>query len=107
VGKREVNRRCREWNKGFPITQPKPIQYNAFELITAMYVKSYMKPCGPVKATRSFGGTYRLHLQGRRISQAKKQHEAGSKQILLHTGFLLGLLFDLKVEGHMFLRNVG
>jgi hypothetical protein len=26
---------------------------------------------------------------------------------LLHAGFLLGLLFNLKDEGDMFLRNVG
>jgi hypothetical protein len=37
--------------------------------------------CSPLKASASFGGKYD-HLQGRRISQAKNQHEAGSKQSL-------------------------
>jgi hypothetical protein len=29
--------------------------------------------CSPLKVTRRFGGTYRLHLQGQRMSQAKNQ----------------------------------
>jgi hypothetical protein len=29
-----------------------------------------MTPYSPLSCTRSFGGTYRLHLQGRRISSA-------------------------------------
>jgi hypothetical protein len=35
-------------------------------------------PSSPLKAYRSFGGIYGLHLQGLRISQAKIQHEASS-----------------------------
>jgi hypothetical protein len=31
-------------------------------------------PCSPLKVNRRFGGTYRLHLQGR-ISQARYQRE--------------------------------
>jgi hypothetical protein len=30
-------------------------------------------PCSPLKSKRRFGGTYRLQLQGRRISQARNQ----------------------------------
>jgi hypothetical protein len=61
-----------------------------------------------MKGNRHFGGTYSLHLQGRRISQEKKeekkkQYEAGSKQILLHTGYLLCLFFDLEDGGDMLL----
>jgi hypothetical protein len=33
----------------------------------------------PVKVNRRFGGTCRLHLRDRTVSQASSQHEAGSK----------------------------
>jgi hypothetical protein len=36
--------------------------------------------CSPLKFNKRFGGTYRIHLQGRGISQTRYQHEAGSKQ---------------------------
>jgi hypothetical protein len=39
------------------------------------------------------------------MSQARNQHESGSKQ--LNTGFLFGLFFDPEDGGEMFLRNVG
>jgi hypothetical protein len=39
-----------------------------------------MTPCSPLKVNRRFGGTCRLCLQGRRISQARNQRKAGSKQ---------------------------
>jgi hypothetical protein len=61
-------------------------------------------PCGPMKVNQRCGGTRCLHLQGRRISQARNQREAGSK---LHAAFLLGLFFDPKYDGEMLLRNVG
>jgi hypothetical protein len=41
-----------------------------------------MTPCIPLKINWLFGGTCRLHLQGRRISEARKQHEAGNMQTL-------------------------
>jgi hypothetical protein len=34
----------------------------------------------PLEVNRRFEETCRLHLQNRRISQARNQHEAGSKQ---------------------------
>jgi hypothetical protein len=37
-------------------------------------------PYSPLKVNRRFGGTDYLHSQGRRISQASNQYEAGSKQ---------------------------
>jgi hypothetical protein len=43
-------------------------------------------PCSPLKFNRRFGRTFLLHLQGRRISQARKQPE--------------------KKDGYIFLRNV-
>jgi hypothetical protein len=45
--------------------------------------------CSPLKANRSFEGIYRLHLQGRKISQIRKHNEACSK---LYSGF-----FDLEM----------
>lgn len=51
---------------------------------TAMTMKnSYLwdvTPCSPMKATRRFGRTYRLHSQGRRTGQARNQ--------LLHSCFI-------------------
>jgi hypothetical protein len=41
------------------------------------------------------------------MGHARNQHEAGRKEILLHTDFLLGLLFDPENVGDMFFRNVG
>jgi hypothetical protein len=41
-----------------------------------------------MKINRHFGGTCHLHIRGRRISKARNQHEAGSKQsnwLVLHT----------------------
>jgi hypothetical protein len=37
-------------------------------------------PCNVLKPSRGFGGILRLLLQGRRISQARNQYEAGNKQ---------------------------
>jgi hypothetical protein len=54
-------------------------------------------PCSPVKTPHHFGGTYRLHLQRRRVSSACS---------LLHAGFLLGLLIDPEDGGDIFLRNI-
>jgi hypothetical protein len=44
-------------------------------------------PYSPMKVNWRFGGICRLHLQGRRISRARNQHEAGSSR----TCFLLPL----------------
>jgi hypothetical protein len=38
-------------------------------------------PCTSSKLNRRFGGTYQLHLQGRKISQARNQCESNSPQI--------------------------
>jgi hypothetical protein len=36
----------------------------------------YITPCSPLKINRRFGGTCRLHLQGRRIIQGRNKYEA-------------------------------
>jgi hypothetical protein len=42
------------------------------------------KPCSPLKVSRRFGGTCYLHLQNRRISQARNQREVGCKIVALY-----------------------
>jgi hypothetical protein len=64
-------------------------------------------PCSLVEANQHSGESYCLHLQGRRVCQARNQHESGSKQSscaywLLNADFLLGLLFDPADGGDMF-----
>jgi hypothetical protein len=61
-----------------------------------------IKPCSPLKLNRSFRGTYCLHLQGRKIRQARNQRESRWQ-----AERLLGLVFDPEYGGYMFLRNVG
>jgi hypothetical protein len=53
-----------------------------------------------LKVNQRFGGTYRLHLQGRKISRALLA-------TCFHAGFLLCSFYDLEDGGDMFLRNVG
>jgi hypothetical protein len=82
-----------------------------FEILTAVVMKSTIfwdiTPCSPLSVNRRFGGTYRLHLQGRKnISPARNQHE--SKCHLLTRWFLLSLyFFDPEDGGDLFLRNFG
>jgi hypothetical protein len=55
-----------------------------FEVLTAVVMKSSIfwniTPRSPLEVIRSFRGTCRLHLQGRRISQAKTSLKEDSKQ---------------------------
>jgi hypothetical protein len=68
------------------------------EVLTAVVMKGTIfwdiTPCSPLKVNRRFGGTYLLHLHG-------------SVFHLLTRWFLLGLFFDPKDGGDMFLRKVG
>jgi hypothetical protein len=65
-----------------------------FEVLTAVIMKSTIfwdiTPCSLLRVNRRFGGTYCLHLQGRRISWARSQHESRWQD-----------------GGDMFFRNVG
>jgi hypothetical protein len=71
-----------------------------FEVLTAVIMKTTIfcdrTPCSPLKVNQRFGGTCRLHLQGRRRTVLA---------ICFHTGFLLGLLFCSEDGGNMLLRN--
>jgi hypothetical protein len=53
------------------------INMNALR-VTSSGIKRRVVRC----ADRRFGGMYRLHLQGRRLSQVKRQNGAGSKQTI-------------------------
>jgi hypothetical protein len=69
--------------------------------------KSYtfwdITPRSPMKVNRRFGGTCRLHLNGRRISQARNKREAAMEE---SSRFLIGEFFDPE-DGDTFLRKVG
>jgi hypothetical protein len=51
------------------------------------WAKSYIfwdvTTCSARKVNRRFGNKYRLHLQVRRLNQARDQHEAGSLQSIV------------------------
>jgi hypothetical protein len=61
--------------------------YLGSEVLTVVIMKSSIfwdiMTCGPLKVNWRFGGTCRLHLQGRRISRAWNEHEAGSSRTCL------------------------
>jgi hypothetical protein len=73
-------------------------------IVIIEYLKSSVfwdiMPYSPVKVNWHFGGTYCLHLWGRRVSKARNQHEASTMQslacCLLHFGFVLALKMGLK-----------
>jgi hypothetical protein len=78
------------------------MEYVGFEVLTAVVMKSSIfwdiTPCSLLKVNRGFGGTYRHHLQGRRISLARNQRERRWQAELC-------LFFDPEDRGDMFLRN--
>jgi hypothetical protein len=73
--------------------------YEDLEVLTAMVMKSpsfwVTIPCSPLKINRCFRRICRLHLQGRRISQARHQHEADSKKTSAWNLILLVSSLDL------------
>jgi hypothetical protein len=62
--------------------------YRVYEIVSPDYnilnygefLFLYMTTCNPLKINQSFSGNCRLHLQGRRIRQARNRREAGGKQ---------------------------
>jgi hypothetical protein len=79
----------RVFGSGLRVRERVPVL--GFEVFTAV-VKLDITSCSPLKVKRCLGEIYRIHLQDRRISQAKN-----SVEILLatcfHAGFLLGFFF--------------
>jgi hypothetical protein len=88
---------------------------NILEFLRVVFRKSpifwNITLCRLLKVNWCFRGTFHLHLQGQRTSQAINQCEAGSKHssgsacYLLHDGFLLGLFFNPEDGSNMFLQN--
>jgi hypothetical protein len=78
------------------------------EILTLTAVKSSIFwniiPCSSLQVNRSFGGTYRLHLQIQRVSQARNQRSACC---LVFVDILSGLLFDSEDVREAVLRNMG
>jgi hypothetical protein len=88
-------------------SNPSPfIKHNhEFEVLKAVVMKNTIfrdiTPCIPLKVNRRFGGTYRLHLQGRRIRQAKPKN----MQVEIMANLLANLLSRWYLHGaQLFLR---
>jgi hypothetical protein len=74
-------------------------------------------PCSPLKDNRCFAGTYRFHLQCRKVSRERSQRKSRRQAILSPASpacllisrwfLLLGLFFDHEDGSDMFLRKVG
>jgi hypothetical protein len=90
--------------------RPSGIIFVGSEVLTTVVLKSSIfwdiMPCSPLKIKQRFGGTCCLHLQGRRISQARIQYESRCHSER-HACFLLGLFFDPENGGDTFLQNAG
>jgi hypothetical protein len=95
--------------------------FAGFEVLTAVVMKGSVfwdkTPCSPLKVKRRFGGKCRLHLQGRRISQPRRQYEAGTKHFQRTTRnyipedrtlkFICGLLKDNVSNSEYIAPNCG
>jgi hypothetical protein len=79
--------------------------YVGFEILTAVFMNSSISwdttPRSPLKVNRRFGGTCRLHLQRRRISQARNQRESGGKQSLISRLAFNGIHGVISQKGHV------
>jgi hypothetical protein len=102
-----VSQRLRTTAVDHYITIPKLLDSVGFEILTAVVMKSStfwdITLCSSLKVDRRFGETCDLHLQYRRISHARNQHQVRRNSCWL----LLGLFFDPENRGDMFLQNVG
>jgi hypothetical protein len=83
---------------GFEPTMPLFERAKTFHALDRAATVTGITPFSPLNFNRLLGRTYRLHLQDRRISQVRKQREAGRN-------FLIGLFFDPEDGGDMFARN--
>jgi hypothetical protein len=74
-----------------------------FQVLVAVVMKSSIScdimSCSPLKVNGSFGGTFCLLLQRRRISQARNEREGGKQIVCQH-------IFYPENGGDFFLRNV-
>jgi hypothetical protein len=90
---KQTEHKINKQNVGFEILIPVVMKNSVFYDIT---------PRSPLRANGHFGGTCRLHLQGRRISQARNQRE-----YMWQAQLWSGLLFDREDRNDMFLWKVG
>jgi hypothetical protein len=69
-----------------------------FEVLSAVFMNGSIfwaaTPCSLLKVNRRFWGTCLFRLHGRRISQARKQREAGNKQRRLTFNGLHGAIYQ-------------
>jgi hypothetical protein len=72
--RRENSWLYRNSNSNPPVIQPIARRNTDYAILAPIM------PSSTLKVHWLFGGTCRLHLQGQRISQARNQHEAGSKK---------------------------
>jgi hypothetical protein len=86
------------WSQG--LTQTRDFWKQFRHLKSSVF--GYIMLSSSLKVNWHFRGTC-LHLQGRRISQARNQHE---DTYLPHAGFLLGLFVDPEDGSNMFLQNI-
>jgi hypothetical protein len=72
----------------FLLLQDSVAIYVGFEVFTAVVLKSIFfwdtTPCSALTGTRRFGGTYRLHLQGRRIVQQSSEQASAYLSSCMH-----------------------
>jgi hypothetical protein len=73
--------------------------YVGLEILTAVVMIWDITLCSPLKVSRCFGGTYRLHLQGRNISRARNQLEGRWQAIVLFKQSYVSLLFGPEDRG--------
>jgi hypothetical protein len=82
------------------VTTTLQLRIPVLELLKAVHVLGHV--------TRGSIATHvlflQVHPQDRKVSQARNQHEAGSKLYLLHA--VIGLFFDPEVTDDVFHRNV-
>jgi hypothetical protein len=89
------------WNVSWAITG---FAFNHFWRIIILWDKTL---CSPLKVNWRLGGKYRLHLQGRRINEARKIVKAHDLlTTFFRPCFFLGLFLDPNDGSEMFLRNV-
>jgi hypothetical protein len=74
--------------KGGTVTWLWKHEYARIEVLTAVVMNSslfwYITACSPLKVNWRFGGTCRLHLQGRKINKARNQHWVASRALAWH-----------------------
>jgi hypothetical protein len=77
---RTLYRNCHSYKSKKKLIQQLIVRNSHFLFLIHVIIKTStifwdITPCSPLNVNRRFGGTYRLHLQGRRISKATNQRE--------------------------------